>query len=315
MLLRLIVGALMWRLAQAGMVAILVGILSFSMMMALPGDLIFRIAGARFGYDNVNIENVELVRSQLGDPTGLSAFLSWLSGLVQGDLGNSLVTGEPVSSEIAHQLGATAELAAIAILLSLLIGPPIGLLAGLNPGSWLDRSTVLIAAIFKATPQFLVGLILIVVLASGMGLLPSAGYGSAKFYVLPALTLALGLAANTTRITREAVVQARDSEWWRFARWKGLSESQVVLHHGFRHIAVPVLTLIAVQFVALMEGIVVVETIFGWPGIGHALVHAVFHRDVPMVQGTALVMGLAFVLVNALADIASRLLDPRGVSK
>ncbi|MFS4581475.1 ABC transporter permease [Phaeobacter sp. C3_T13_0] len=303
--------ALGWRLAQAGVVAILVGILSFLMMRALPGDMIFRIAAARFGYDNVTAENAELVRAQIGDPSGVGAFFGWIGGLLRGDLGTSLVTGEAVSAEIAHQFGATAQLAGVAIVLSLLIGPPLGLWAGLHPGGWFDRATVLLASVFKATPQFLLGLVLIVVASIGLGLLPAAGHGELQHLILPGLTLALGLAANTTRITREAVVHARTSEWWRFARWKGLSERQVVLRHGLRHVAVPVLTLIAAQFVALMEGVVVVETIFGWPGIGHALVHAVFHRDVPMVQGAALVMGLAFVLVNALADIGARLLDPR----
>lgn len=311
MMINSIARSLGWRLAQAVMVAVLVGGLSFLMMSALPGDMIFRIAAARFGYDNVTAENAELVRAQIGDPSGVGAFLGWIGGLFQGDLGTSLVTGETVSGEIAHQFGATAELAGVAILLSLLIGPPLGLWAGMNPGGWFDRATVLMASVFKATPQFLLGLVLIVIVSIGLGLLPAAGHGEARHMILPGLTLALGLAANTTRITREAVVQARASDWWRFARWKGLSERQVVLRHGLRHVAVPVLTLIAAQFVALMEGVVVVETIFGWPGIGHALVHAVFHRDVPMVQGTALVMGLAFVLVNALADIAARLLDPR----
>lgn len=304
-----------WRLAQAGLVAILVGVLSFLMIRALPGDMIFRIAAARFGYDNVTAENAELVRAQIGDPSDLSAFFDWIAGLFHGDLGRSLVTGEAVSAEIAHQFGATAQLAGIAIVLSLLIGPPLGLLAGLRPGSVLDRATVLMASVFKATPQFLLGLVLIVAISIGMGLLPAAGHGELRHMILPGLTLALGLAANTTRITREAVVQARASDWWRFARWKGLTEAQVVRRHGLRHVAVPVLTLIAAQFVALMEGVVVVETIFGWPGIGHALVHAVFHRDVPMVQGTALVMGLAFVLVNALADVAARLLDPREATR
>lgn len=293
------------------MVAILVGVLSFAMMRALPGDMIFRIAAARFGYDNVTAENAELVRSQIGDPAGVSAFFGWIIGLFRGDLGTSLVTGEAVAAEIAHQFGATAQLAGVAILLSLLIGPPLGLWAGLRPGGLFDRATLVIAAVFKAVPQFLLGLVLIVIFATMWRLLPAAGHGEMRHMILPGLTLAIGLAANTMRITREAVVQARASEWWRFARWKGLSEGQVVRRHGLRHVAVPVLTLIAAQFVALMEGVVVVETIFGWPGIGHALVHAVFHRDVPMVQGTALVMGLAFVLVNALADVAARLLDPR----
>jgi len=304
-----------WRLAQAVMVAFLVAILSFLMMRALPGDMVMRIAGARFGYDNITAENAEIVRAQIGDPSGLGAFFGWFFGLLRGDLGNSLVSGLPVSAEIGHQLGATAELAGVAILLSLLIGPPLGIVAGLRPGGWFDRLTLLLAATFKATPQFLLGLVLIVVVSIALGLLPAAGHGAPQHLILPALTLALGLAAATTRITREAVVQARNSDWWRFARWKGLNEVQVLLLHGLRHISVPVLTLIAAQFVTLMEGVVVVETIFGWPGIGHALVHAVFHRDLPMVQGTALVMGLAFVLVNALADIVARLLDPREATR
>ena len=110
--------ALAWRLAQAGMVAILVGVLSFAMMRALPGDMIFRIAAARFGYDNVTAENAELVRSQIGDPAGITAFFGWIFGLFRGDLGTSLVTGEAVAAEIAHQFGATAQLAGVAILLS-----------------------------------------------------------------------------------------------------------------------------------------------------------------------------------------------------
>lgn len=295
------------------MVAILVGVLSFLMMSALPGDMIFRIAAARFGYDNVTAENIDLVRTQIGDPSGVSAFFGWIGGLFQGDLGASLVSGQAVSAEILHQFGATAQLAGVAIVLSLVIGPPLGIWAGMRPDGVLDRSVLFLAAVFKAVPQFLLGLVLIVLLATMLRVLPAAGHGELRHLVLPGLTLALGLAAVTARIAREATVQARSSDWWRFARWKGLSERQVLLGHGLRHIAVPVLTLLAAQFVALMEGVVVVETIFGWPGIGHALVHAVFHRDVPMVQGTALVMGLSFVLVNALADIAARVLDPREV--
>lgn len=310
-MIRSVSGALLWRLAQAGVVAILVGVLSFAMMQALPGDMIFRIAAARFGYDNVTVENAELVRSQIGDPAGVSAFFGWLMDVARGDLGMSLVSGEAVSTEIAHQFGATAKLAGVAVLLSLLIGPPMGVWAGLHPNGLFDRATLFLTAILKATPQFLLGLVLIVVFATTFRLLPAAGHGQLRHLILPGLTLAIGLAAHTARITREAVVQAKASDWWRFARWKGLSERQVVTRHGLRHVAVPVLTLIAAQFVALMEGVVVVETIFGWPGIGHALVHAVFHRDVPIVQGTALVMGLAFVLVNAIADIAVRFLDPR----
>ena len=196
-----------WRLAQAGMVAFLVAILSFLMMQALPGDMVFRIAAARFGYDNVSAENAELVRTQIGDPAGVDAFLSWILGLLQGDLGSSLVSGEKVSAEILHQFGATAQLAGLAILLSLLIGPTFGILAGMRPQGWMDRLTLLFASSLKATPQFLLGLFLIVLLSIELGLLPSAGYGKPSHLVLPSLTLALGLSASTARITREALVQ------------------------------------------------------------------------------------------------------------
>lgn len=310
-----VMGQIGWRLAQAALVAIMVGILSFMMMAALPGDMSYRIAGARYGYDAVDASAVAAVGAELGDPAEIGAFLTWMGQLLTGDLGNSLVSGAPVSGEIAHQLGATAQLSGLAVILSLLIGPPLGVAAGMRARGVLDRTTLVAASTFKAVPQFLLALLLIVVVSIEMGVLPSAGHGEARHIVLPALTLALGLAATTARVTREAVVQIRGSDWWRFARWKGLSEGQILRRHGLRHLAVPLVTLIAAQFVVLLEGVVVVETIFGWPGIGHALIHAVFHRDVPMVQGTALVMGLGFVLINALADVVARTLDPREAAR
>nr|WP_201746345.1 ABC transporter permease [Veronia nyctiphanis] len=182
--------ALIWRASQAVVVTVLVGVLSFAMMMALPGDMLFRIAGARFGYDNINAENVELVRAQVGDPSGPAAFMAWLADLSTGNLGQSLVTGQTVWAEISHQLGATAQLAGVAVILSLLIGPPLGVWAGLHPGSRIDKATLILAALFKSTPQFLLGLGLIVVVSVGLGLLPAAGYGNAEHFILPALTLA-----------------------------------------------------------------------------------------------------------------------------
>ena len=305
-----------FRLAQAMGVALVVGLLSFLMMQALPGDAAFRIAAGRYGYDLVTAEAAAAVRAELGLDRGPAlAFLGWMADLARLNLGTSLVSGERVSEEIAHQLGASLQLAGAALALSLLIGPPLGLWAGLHAGGRFDRALLVVSAAFRSVPQFLMGLVLIVVLAVQFRLLPAAGHGAPAHFVLPALTLALGLAAASARITRDAMARIEASPHYAFARWKGLSEGQVLWRHGLRNVAAPVLTFLGMQFVTLAEGVVVVETIFGWPGIGHALIHAVFHRDVPVVQGTALVMGLGFVLVNAATDLAVRRIDPRGVGQ
>ena len=226
-------------------------------------------------------------------------------------LGTSLVSGQPVIGEIGHQLGASLALAVVAVSLSLLIGPPLGILAGLRPGGALDRTLLVVSTGLKAIPQFLMALLLIVVIAVSMRLLPAAGYGAARHFVLPSLTLALGLAAVNARIARDAMARIAAMPFYGFAELKGLSPRQTLLRHGLRNVSVPLLTYLGLQFVTLIEGVIVVEAIFGWPGIGHALVHAIFSRDVPMVQGTALVLGMGFVVVNAAIDLGVRRLDPR----
>ncbi|MFN3261099.1 MAG: ABC transporter permease [Pikeienuella sp.] len=306
---------LLSRALQAIMVALIVGVATFLMMQSLPGDAAFRIAAGRYGYDNVNAAAAEAVRAELGlDGPLLGQLLRWMGDLARLDLGVSLVSGQPVWEEIAHQLGASAELAAAALLLSFLIGPPLGIIAGLNPGGWFDRALLVAATALKAAPQFLIGLALIVILAVELRWLPAAGYGEPRHFILPALALALGLAAVSARIARNAAAEAAASAWWRFSEGKGLSRSRTLLRHGLRNLSIPLLTCLGLQFVTLVEGVVVIESIFGWPGIGHALVHAVFSRDVPMVQGAALTLGLSFVIVNALIDVALRRVDPRGAS-
>lgn len=304
--------ALAARLMQAALVAVLIGIATFVMMRSLPGDAAWRIAAGRYGYDNVDAAAADAVRAELGlgGPV-LPALLQWFGDLLRLDFGNSLVTGQPVMEEIAHQLGASVSLALVAVVLSLLIGPPLGILAGLRPGGVVDRVLLVVSTGLKAVPQFLMALVLIVMIAVQLRWLPAAGHGEARHFVLPALTLALGLAAVNARIARDAMARIAGMPFWNFAQWKGLSERQALLRHGLRNISVPLLTYLGLQFVTLVEGVIIVESIFGWPGIGHALVHAIFSRDVPMVQGTALVLGLGFVLVNAAIDLAVRRIDPR----
>jgi peptide/nickel transport system permease protein len=307
--------ALATRLVQAAMVALLVGVSTFAMMRSLPGDAAYRIAAGHYGYDRVDAAAAEAVRAELGlGGHWFPALMQWMGDLLRLDFGVSLVSGEPVIHEIAHQLGASLWLALAAVGLSLLIGPPLGILAGLRPGGWLDRALLFVSTGLKAVPPFLMALVLILVLSAQLRWLPAAGYGQAKHFILPALALALGLAAVNARIARDAMARIAAMPFYRFAEWKGLSRRQVLLRHGLRNVSVPLLTYLGLQFVTLVEGVVVIESIVGWPGIGHALVHAVFARDVPMVQGTALILGLGFVLVNACIDLAVRRIDPRSAT-
>jgi peptide/nickel transport system permease protein len=300
------------RLLQAGLVAIVVGALCFILMRMLPGDPAMRIAAGRYGPDARIADAAERVRLELGLDRPIAVqFIEWLGSLAQFDLGHSLVTGSPVAHELQMQLGASVWLAAAALLLSLLIGPIVGLFGGLQPGGTADRIGLLGAVVFRAVPPFVLGLILMLVFSRQLGWLPPAGFGSPREILLPALTLALGLAAMSSRVTRNAVAAVARAPYFAFARYKGLPEPIVVTRHGLRNAAIPVVSYLGLQAIYLIEGVVVVESLFAYPGIGHALVHAIVERDVPMVQGTALMMGLMFVAIGAIVDGLTLWLDPR----
>jgi peptide/nickel transport system permease protein len=300
------------RALQVIALALLVGTVCFFMARALPGDMAMRIAASRYGYDLVDNAAAAAVRIELGlDRPVWQALLQWWGELARLDLGSSLVTGDAVWREVLHQLGATIELAAAAVFLAAAIGLPLGIWSGLHAGGWTDRITLAAAVLLRAMPPFLLAVLLMVLVAVQMGALPIAGDEHAGALLLPALTLGLGLAAGLARVARSATREAVASPSHEFARTKGLSDRQALLRHGLRQAAGPVLAYLGVHAVFLVEGAVVVETLFAWPGIGHALVHAVFGRDVPMIQGTALCMGLLFVLFNLLVDSACLALDPR----
>ncbi len=303
---------LLARLGQALFVALIVGIASFLLAEALPGDQAFRIAASRYGDDLVSSTAAEAVRQELGlDRPWHIRLGAWLIDLATLNLGVSLVSGDPVLHELAHQLGYTLGLAIVALALSAIIGPPLGALMALRAGSALDTTGLAVSAVLRAMPTFVVGLGLMLLLAVQLGWLPAAGYDEPSAWLLPSLTLALGLAAVSSRVARDATVAVLRSGHVAFARAKGLSEPQVLRRHALRNAASPVVAYLGVQLVVLVEGVVVVESLFAWPGIGHALVHAVVARDIPVVQGAALVMGLLFVLLNAAVDLACRVIDPR----
>ena len=311
-LVRVLAGTVLRRLVQAALVVVLVGALCFAVIHLLPGDMAYRIAAGRYGYDLVDAGAASSVRRELGlDRPVLLQLADWMGRLAQGELGLSTISSRRVMDEVAEQLTYTVVLAVGAVVLTVGIGPPLGLLAGLRPGGLLDRVCLGGAVLFRALPAFVTGLLLMIVFSAQLGLLPAAGFIGASTIVLPSLSLALCLAGMSARITRDATVAAMRSPAIAFARTKGLSRLQTVWQHAIRNAAVPVITHLGVQAALLVEGVVVVETLFSWPGIGHALVHAVLGRDVPVVQGMALALAFLFVGLNLLVDLLVLAVDPR----
>ena len=309
---RPVLAALAQRGLQALIVAVIVGAVSFAMMQALPGDAAYRIAAGRYGYDMMDAAAADAVRAELGlDNHWTVQLIDWLGALAQFDLGRSLVYGTPVLDEIVTQLGYSLLLALGAVVASLLIALPVGIAAGLDPGGWLDRTTLALSVFLRAVPAFALGVVLVLIFAVQLRLLPVAGFRGPEHLILPSLTLGLGLAAVSNRVVRDSVVDAMASEWQLFARTKGLSTRLTMVRHVLRNASLPVVAYVGVQLAYLIEGVVIVETVFAWPGIGHALVHAIFGRDIAMVQGTALSLGLLYVALNLCVDLACRGIDPR----
>ncbi|MFC6673402.1 ABC transporter permease [Marinobacterium aestuariivivens] len=301
------------RFVQALMVAWGVGTLTFILLRSLPGDMAFRIAAGRYGYDAVDSAAAEAVRAELGlDRPALEQYLDWLADLLQFNLGNTLVSGAPVSLELQHQLGHSLLLASAALLLSAVIALPLGIYCALKSHGKLDLASLIASALLRAQPVFVIGLLLILAFALQLGWLPVAGFGTPAHLVLPAIALALSLAAVSNRVIRNSTYDVLHSAYFEFSRIKGLTAWQTFLRHGVRNIAVPVVAFMGIQLVGLIEGIVMIESLFSWPGIGHGLAHAIFSRDIPMIQGAALTMGLIFVFLNTLVDLLCHWLDPRG---
>lgn len=304
------------RLASVLGVCLVVLTLSWAMVWWLPGDVAMRVAAGRHGYDLVNWDTAQAVRAELGlDLPALQAWAHWCTRIAWDGLGHSWVSGRTVWAELQHQLGATLVLSAAALAGALCLGLPMGWWAARHPGGLADRLGMGLCMGLRSTPPFLLAVLLMLGVAVQSGVLPVAGMDHALGLVLPALTLSLGLAASVAPVAREAILAALQQPAHCFVRTCGLNAQQAWWHQALRHAAVPVLRHLGVQAVWLLEGAVVVESLFAWPGIGHALVHAVFARDVPMIQGTALCMALLFIAVRTLVDLACTRIDPRGLRR
>lgn len=300
------------RAVQAALTAWLLATLCFAFIHALPGDTALRLAAARIGEERVTAEAAERIRREEGLDQPLAAqYARWLGRLAQGDLGRSLVSRRPVWQELADHGRFTLGLGALGWALSYLIALPLGIACGFRPGSMLDRATNAVAVMLASLPAFMVGIGLVFLFALSLRWLPPAGFRTPAHMVLPALTLALGLAAFSVRIVRNAVVEVRGAFYITFARIRGRSAASAFRHHGVRNAAIPVTTFAALQFAYMVDGFVVVETLFNYPGLGDLLVRALLARDIPVVMGAGLVIGLLYAFVNLAADLICLKLDPR----
>jgi len=284
-----------------------VSVLIFLMLRVLPGDPARVLAGL-----DASAEQVDRLRAELGlDQPLLSQYWSFISGVLQGDLGTSARTSRPVSLEIVARMPATLTLAAVATLIGSVVGITAGVVAAVRRNSLVDHVISSVAVMGVSMPVYWLGLLLILLFAVTLGWLPAAGAEGPTSIVLPAATLGAFSTALVSRMTRASMLEVLGQDYIRTAQAKGAPARTVIVKHGLRNAFIPVLTVISLQFGALLGGAVLTETVFGWPGIGRLLVDSISARDFAVVQGLVLVYALLFVLLNVFVDVLYVVVDPR----
>jgi ABC-type dipeptide/oligopeptide/nickel transport system permease component len=252
------------------------------------------------------------LREKLGlDEPLLAQYGHFLRGLIQGDLGTSFRYNTPVASEIGQRLGRTAQLALVAMAVSVVIAVPLGILGALYRGRAIDQAAMAVSLAGIAMPNFWLGPLLAIIFAVELGWLPVSGTGSWRHLVLPALTLGAALAAIVARMTRASLVEELGELYVLAARARGVSRGRAVIRHALRNSLIPVVTILGLQLGAVLTGTIITETIFSWPGVGRLLIQAINFRDYPLVQGCILFIAVTYVLMNLLVDVTYAWLDPR----
>jgi len=288
----------------------------FTLLYLTPGDP----AGVILGPD-ATPERINELRERLGlnDPWHVQ-MLRWYGKLAQGDLGDSLsVSNRTVAQAIAERAEPTILLTSLALLVSLLLGVPAGILSALGRGRWVDALVMFIAILGVSMPSFWLGLNLIYVFAVSMRVLPLAGYQgldqgpqeTIRYLILPAITLGLAQGALLARMTRSMMLETLNEDYVRTAWAKGLDKPAVVIGHALRNALIPLVTVIGLSFAVLMGGAVITEQVFNIPGVGRLLIQAIGRRDYPLVQGIVLIIALMYVLINLAVDLVYGILDPR----
>jgi peptide/nickel transport system permease protein len=295
------------RLVQSVLILFGVAAITFVLLYALPADPARMLAGR-----SATAQTVENIRRELGLDQPLPVqFAQYVGGLVQGDLGRSYAQKTEVVTLIAGRLPATLTLMAAGIFLEVLLGVILGSIAALNRGGLLDRTVMMSAFVGVSAPQFVVALLLLYVFAATLGWFPMSGYGTAAHVVLPAVTLGMLGAGWYARMVRSAMIDVLNQDYIRTARAKGLSGARVILRHVLPNAILPIIAMIGIDIGQFMGGVVVVEAVYGWPGIGQLAWQAIQQVDIPIIMGVTLTSALAIITGNLIADLIAPVIDPR----
>lgn len=288
-------------------VVIGVTLLVFLIMDLTPGDPARLVLGGM-----ASQEAIEAFRADhgLNDPV-LIRFGRYVLGMLQGDLGTSYKTNRSVFTEVISRFPASMVLAFASILLAIVISVPIGIISAVKQNSLLDNTGMVLALLGIAMPSFWLGLVLIMFFSLRLGWLPSGGYGTFKNLILPAFTIGAACAANITRITRSSMLEVIRQDYIRTARAKGVSQRVVLLKHALKNAWIPIITVAGLQFGTLLGGIVIVENVFAWPGVGNFLLTSINDKDTPCVLGSIVLFTISFSMVNLLVDLIYAFVDPR----
>ncbi|EBB5910821.1 glutathione ABC transporter permease GsiC [Salmonella enterica] len=285
---------------------LIVAVLVFLFVHLLPGDPARLIAGPE-----ADAQVIALVRQQLGLDQPLHVqFWHYITHVLQGDFGTSMVSRRPVSEEIASRFLPTLWLTITSMIWAVLFGMAIGIAAAVWRNRWPDRVGMTLAVTGISFPAFALGMLLMQIFSVDLGWLPTVGADSWQHYILPSLTLGAAVASVMARFTRSSFVDVLSEDYMRTARAKGVSETWVVLKHGLRNAMIPVVTMMGLQFGFLLGGSIVVEKVFNWPGLGRLLVDSVDMRDYPVIQAEVLLFSLEFILINLVVDVLYAAINP-----
>jgi ABC-type dipeptide/oligopeptide/nickel transport system permease component len=255
---------------------------------------------------------VERLRHEMGLDAPLAVqYVRFLGGALRGDFGQSIRFGDPAMTVVLERVAPTAQLALVTLIFAVVVATPVGIISALRPNTAADRSLMALALLGQSTPTFLLGIILIWIFAVQLRLLPTGGRGQWFQILMPAVALGAASMAAIARLMRSAVLEVLQKDFVRTARAKGVAESLIMLQHVLKNAAIPLVTIIGLQFGGLLAGAVVTETVFSWPGMGRLLIQAISSRDYPVVQAGVFLIAVSFVVINTVVDIAYAVLDPR----
>ena len=301
-------GFVLRRLAASIPVVLGVTVVAFLLIHMVPGDPAQTML---FG-SNATPQQIQDLRDQLGLTEPLwRQYLTFLDQLVHGDLGTSYVTHNAVAHELLARTPSTLQLTGAAMLIAIVVGVPLGLVAGLRPGSWLDVVSRTVSFVGVAVPYFFLALLLVLAFALKLAWVPAIDDGSGAALVLPAVSLGWGYAAILTRLVRGRVIEEYRSDYVKSANARGCSERRVLLGHVFRNSSIPAVTMIGLQFGNILTGAAVTEVVFGRPGVGSFLATSITTKNIPVVQGAIVLIGISYIVINLLVDLAVGAIDPR----